>query len=120
MCKKVASNTVELPNYKGIGRQRGRSFGALAQVIGRTAILLLRNNIVPAAKRMGADLLEFAVPQVADVVSGEKNFKTADKSVGKQALRKHLGGRKQKRSIPVKSLKRSSQSRKEIFTNIAN
>ena len=116
----VASNTLELPYYKGIGRQRGRGFGALAQVIGRTAIPFLRKYIVPAAKRVGADLLEFAVPEVADVVSGKKNFKTAAKSVGRQTLRKQLGGGKQTRSIPVKSLKRSSRSRKDIFTNIAN
>ena len=116
----VASNTLELPYYRGIGRQRGRGFGALAQVIGRTAIPFLRKYIVPAAKRVGADLLEFAVPEVADVVSGKKNFKTAAKNVGKQTLRKQLGGGKQKRSIPVKSLKRSSRSRRDIFTNIAN
>ncbi len=83
----VASNTLELPYYRGIGRQRGRGFGALAQVIGRTTIPFLRKYIVPAAKRMGADLLEFAVPEVADVVSGMKNFKTAAKSVGRQTLR---------------------------------
>ena len=116
----VASNTLELPYYKGIGRRRGRGFGALAQVIGRTAISFLRKHIVPAAKRVGADLLEFAVPEVADVVSGKKNFQTAAKSVGKQTLRKQLGGGKQKKSIPVKSLKRSSRSREDIFTNIAN
>ena len=116
----VASNTLELPYYKGIGRQRGRGFGALAQVIGRTAIPFLRKYIVPAAKRVGADLLEFAVPEVADVVSGKKNFKTAAKSVGRQTLRKQLGGGKQKRSIPAKILKRSSRSRRDIFTNIAN
>ena len=89
--------TLELPYYKGIGRQRGRGFGALAQVIGRTAIPFLRKYIVPAAKRVGADLLEFAVPEVADVVSGKKNFKTAAKSVGRQTLRKQLGGGKQKK-----------------------
>ena len=116
----VASNTLELPYYRGIGRQRGRGFGALAQVIGRTAIPFLRKYIVPAAKRVGADLLEFAVPEVADVVSGKKNFKTAAKNVGRQTLRKQLGGGKQKRSIPVKSLKRSSRSRRDFFTNIAN
>ena len=116
----VASNTLELPYYKGIGRQRGRGFGALAQVIGRTAIPFLRKYIVPAAKRVGADLLEFAVPEVADVVSGKKNFKTAAKSVGRQTLRKQLGGGKQKRSIPAKNLKRSSRSGRDIFTNIAN
>ena len=46
-----------------------------------------RKNIVPAAKPVGADLLELAVPEVADVVSGKKIFKTAAKIVGKQTLR---------------------------------
>ena len=115
----VASITLEVPYYKGLGRQRGLGFGALAQIIGRTANPLLGKYIVPANKRVGADLLEFAVPEVADVVSGKKNSKIAAKSVGRQTLRKQLEDGKQKRSIPVKNLKRSSQSRKESFTNIA-
>ena len=110
----VASNTLELPYYKGIGRQRERGFGALAQVTGRTAIPFLKKNIFPAANRVVADLLEFAVPEVADVVSRRKYFKTAAESVGRQTLRKQLGGGKQKQSIPVKSLKRSSRSHKDI------
>ena len=110
-----ASNTLELPNYEGIGRQRGRGFGALAQVYGRTAIPFLRNDIVPAAKRVGAHLLEFAVPEVADVVSGKKNFKTAAKSIGRQTLRKQFGVSRQRRSIPVKNSKRSKRSRRAIF-----
>ena len=69
---------------------------------------------------MGADLLDFAVPELAGVVSGKENFKTAAKNVGRQTLRKQLGGGKQKRSIPIKSLKRNSRSRKDIFTNIGN
>ena len=44
----------------------------------------------PAAKRVGADLLEVAVPEIADVVSGRKNVKTAAKSVGKQTLIKTI------------------------------
>ena len=64
----VASRQVEIPYYRGVGRQRGRGFGALSQVIGRTAIPFLRKYIVPAAKRVGADLLEFAVPEIAEVV----------------------------------------------------
>ena len=32
--KMVASKEVEIPSYRGVGRQRGRGFGALAQVIG--------------------------------------------------------------------------------------
>ena len=111
----VATNTLAIPYYKGIGRQRGRGFGALAQVIGRTVIIFLRKYVVPAAKRVGADLLEFAVPEVAGNVSGKKKFQTAAKSVGRQTLRKQLGGSKQKISIPVKNLKRCSRSRRDIF-----
>ena len=123
----VASRQVEIPYYRGVGRQRGRGFGALAQVIGRTAIPFLRKYIVPAAKRVGADLLEFAVPEIAEVVSGRKCFKTAAKSVGKQTLRKQLGGgshrskggNKQRKILPTKPTKQSSRSRRDIFTNIS-
>ena len=86
----VASRQVEIPYYRAVGRQRGRGFGALAQVIGRTANPFLRKFVVPAAKRVVADLLEFAVPEIAEVVSGRKKFKTAAKSVGKKTLRKQL------------------------------
>ena len=85
----VASRQVENPYYRGVGHQRGREFGALAQVIRRTAIPFLGKNIVTAAKRIGADL-EFAVLEIAEVVSGRKNFKTAAKSVGKQTPKKQL------------------------------
>ena len=119
----VASRQVEFPYYRGVGRQRGRGFGALAQVIGRSEIPFLRKNIVPAAKRVGADLLEFAVPEIENVVSGRKKFKTAAKSVGKQTLKKQLGERSTKRTasriIPTKSTKQTSRSRVDLFTNIS-
>ena len=118
----VASRQVEIPYYRAVGRQRGRGFGPLAQVIGRTAIPFLRKYVVPAAKRVGADLLEFATPEIGEVISGRKSFKSAAKSVGKQTLRKQLGeGRrnKQKRIIPTKSTKQSSRSRRDIFANIS-
>ena len=140
----VASREVEIQFYRGVGRQRGRGFSALAQVIGRTAIPFLRKYIVPAAKRIGVGLLEFTVPEFAEVVSGRKNFKTAAKSVGKQTLRKQLGegscrrkgavggreftygrqGGSRKRGssrfIPTKSAKQTSRSRRDIFTNISH
>ena len=95
--------TLELPYYKGNGHQKGHGVSALAQVIGRTATPFLKKYVVPAAKCEGADLLEFAVPEVANVVSGRNNFKSAAKSVGRQTLRKQLrGGGKQRRSIPLK------------------
>ena len=118
----VASRQVEIPYYRAVGRQRGRGFGALAQVIGRTAVPFLRKYVVPAAKRIGADMLEFAVPEIAEVVSGRKNFKTAAKSVGKQTLRKQLGKSsrsKQRTIIPTISTKQSSRSRRDILTNIS-
>ena len=127
----VASREVEIPYHRGVGRQRGRGFGALAQVIGRNAIPFVRNDIVPAAKRVGADLLEFAVPEIAEVVSGRKNIKTAAKSVARQSLRKQLGERSRMRTggsrkrsasrvIPTKSAKQISRSRRNIFTNISH
>ena len=119
----VASRQVEIPYYRAVGGPRGRGFAALAQVIGRTAILFLRKDIVPAAKRVGADLLEFAVPEVAEVVNGRKKFKTAAKNAGKQTLKKQLdeGSRKKtgSRIIPTKSTKQSSRSRRDVFTNIS-
>ena len=84
----VASREVEIPFLRVVGRQRGRGFGALAQVIGRTAIPFLRKYIVPAAKSVVADLLEFSVSENAEVVGGRKKIKTAAKSVGIQTLRK--------------------------------
>ena len=120
----VASRQVEIPFYRGVGRQRGRGFGALAQVIGRTAIPFLRKYIVRAAKRVGDGLLEFAVPEIVEIVSGRKNFKTAAKSVGRQTLRKQLGSGSRKgsasRVIPTKSAKLISRSRRDIFTNISH
>ena len=120
----VASTEVEIPFYRGVGQQRGRGFGALAKVIGRTAILFFRKHIVRAAKRVGADLLDFAVPQIAEVVTGRKNIKTDAKRVGRQTLRKQLGSGSRKRSasrvIPAKPAKQISLSRRDIFTNISH
>ena len=123
----VASRQLEIPYYRGVGRQRGRGFGALAQVIGRTAIPFLRKNVVPAAKRIAADMLEFAAPEIGEVFSGRKSFKSAAKSVGKKTLKKQLGegsrrqtgGAKQRKIIPTKPTKQSSRSRRDIFTNIS-
>ena len=93
----VASRQVEIPFNRGIGRQRGRGFSALAQVSGRTANPCLRKYIVPAVQQAGADLLECAAPEIAEVVTGRKNFKTAAKIVGRQNLRKQLGSGSRKR-----------------------
>ena len=99
-------------------------FGAPARVIGRNASPCLSKNIVPAAKRVGADLLEFAVPEIAEVFSGRKNFKTAAKGVGRQTLRKHSGSGSRKRTastiIPLKSVKQLSRSQGDNSINISH
>ena len=51
----VASRQVEIPYYRAVGRQRGRGFGAPAQVFGQTAIPFSRKYDVAPAKRIGAD-----------------------------------------------------------------
>ena len=117
----VASRQVEIPFYRSLGRQRGRGFSALAQVIGGTAIPFLRKHFVLAAKCIGADLLEFAAPEMAAVSSGRKIFETAAKNAGTQTLRKQLGsGSKKKnckRSHCQKSATQISRSRRGLFTN---
>ena len=79
-------------------------------------------------------MLEFAAPEIGEVFSGRKSFKSAAKSVGKKTLKKQLGegshrgkgaegvrqgGSEQRRIIPTKSTKQSSRSRRDIFTNIS-
>ena len=94
-------------------------FGALAQVFGRTAFPFLRKNVVPAAKGIDADMLEFAAPEIGEDISGTISFKSAAESMGKQTLKKQLSsGIKQRRLIPIKCTKHPNRSRREIFTNI--
>ena len=94
----------------------------LHQYLGELQFYFLRKYIVPATKRVGADLLEFAEPENAEVVSGRRNIETAAKSVGRQTLRKQLGSgsrkRRSSRVIPTKSAKQISRSRRDVFANI--
>ena len=66
----------------------------------------LPDYVVPAVERVGAELMEFAAPEIADAVCGRKTSKTAAKSVRRQTLREHLvcGSRKMSASkiIPTK------------------
>ena len=112
----------DLPYFRGYSRQRGRGFGALARTIGRNAILFLRRYVVPAAKRVGADLIELAAPGIGKILAGRKKFKSAATDVGKKTLRKQLGGRKpRKRRIIQKrspKISRRRGTRRDIFTKL--
>ena len=120
----VAQSLANFPIFRGHARQRGRGFGALAQTLGRTAIPFIKKYIVPAAKRIGADLFEIAAPEIGEVVSGRKKLKTLAKDVGTKTVRKQLGGGKKKskrrtrRTISQKSSSKISRSRKDIFDKI--
>lgn len=109
----------ELPYFKGQARQRGRGFGALAQTLGRTAIPFLAKYVLPAAKRIGTDLLTIAAPEVEEVISGRKKFKSAAKDVGKRTLRKQLGaGKRKKRAISKRRKPANSRSRRDLFKKL--
>ena len=98
----------------------------LHKLLGELQSPLLKKYIVPAAKRIGADLFEIAAPEIGEVVSGRKKLKTFAKDVGTKTVRKQLGGGKKKskrktartRSISRKSRSKNSRSRKDIFDNI--
>ena len=64
----------------------------------RTTIPFLREYIVPAAKSVAVDLLEFDAPGIEEVVSGRKNLKTAAKKQGRQTLRNQFGSGSRKRA----------------------
>ena len=60
----VAQSSANFPIFRGHARQGGRSFGAHAQTLGRTAIPFIKKYIVPAAKRIEADLFENVAPEI--------------------------------------------------------
>ena len=101
--------------------RREGDLGLLHKILGELQFPFLRKYVVPAAKRIGADMLMFAAPKNGEVISVRKSFETAAKSVGKQTPKKQLGsGSKQRKIIPTKSTKQSSRSRREICTNISH
>ena len=76
------------PIFCGHARRRERGFDALAQTLGRTAIPFIKKYIVPGAKRIGADLIEIAAPEIGEVVSGRRKLETISKDVGTKTVRK--------------------------------
>ena len=65
----AAQNSADFPIFRGHATQHGTFF---AQTLGRTAILFIKKYIIPAAKTIGANLFEFAAPEIGEVVSGRK------------------------------------------------
>ena len=88
-----SNQVTSLPHFSGHYRQRGSGFGALAAGIGRVALPLARRFILPAAKRIGRELLKQGVPELVDVVSKKKSPKQALKNTVSNTIKKQTGGR---------------------------
>ena len=68
--KSVVAHT----NYSGPARQMGSGggLGAFAVRMGRVAIPLVRKYVLPVARQVGKNLLETAIPENGDVLTGKK------------------------------------------------
>ena len=94
---KMVSRQVKTPFCRTFDIQHWPGFGLLAHISGRTVISILRKNMVLAAKRVHADFLEFAAPDIAKVVRGRKKLKAAAKSVGRETLENRLNSGRRKK-----------------------
>ena len=68
--KSVVAHT----NYSGPARQMGSGggLGAFAVRMGRVAIPLVRKYVLPVARQVGKNMLETAIPEIGDVLTGKK------------------------------------------------
>ena len=81
-----------LPHFSGHYRQRGSGFGALASGIGRVALPLARKFVLPAAKRIGKELLLQSVPELMDVIGKKKSPKQALRNTISNTAKKQTSG----------------------------
>ena len=88
------NNQATMPHFSGHYRQRGSGFGALAMGIGRVALPLARKFIIPAAKRIGKELLVQAAPELINIATKKKTPKQALKSTVKNTIKKQVGSGK--------------------------
>ena len=127
-----------LPHFSGHYRQRGSRFGAFAASIGRVAMSFARRVILPAAKKLGRELLMSAAPELIDVAMKKKSSKQALKNTVTKSARKQLGGRRRcrkttmnglrrrrsvgarKRKTTIRRKTRPVRSRADFFSNIKN
>ena len=86
-----ANQASSLPHFSGHYRQRGSGFGALASGIGRVALPLARKFVLPAAKRIGKELLLQSVPELMDVIGKKKSPKQALKNTISNTVKKQTG-----------------------------
>ena len=107
--------------------------------IGRVALPLARKFIVPAAKRIGKELLVQAAPELIDIATRKKTPKQALKNTVKNTIKKQVGAgrskshmsRKRMRATTTTTRKRKTKalipqkrtplrSRSNFFTKVRN
>ena len=133
-------NQATMPHFSGHYRQWGSGFGALAMGIGRVALPLARKFIVPAAKRIGKELLVQAAPELIDIATRKKTPKQALKNTVKNTIKKQVGAgrskshmsRKRKRATTTTTTRKRKtkalipqkrtplRSRSNFFTKVRN
>ena len=115
----VSSNLQDVPRWLLQNKYSFHSIEVLANNLGGDSGHLLKywenskpflcTDIISAEERVSVDLLKGAASEIAEVVSGGKNFRTAAKTVERQTLIKQLvsGSRKKSacRTIPTKTAK---------------
>ena len=112
-----ANQASSLPHFSGHYRQRDSGFGALAGGIGPVALPLARKFVLPAAKRIGKELLLQSVPELMDIIGKKKSPKQALKNTISNTVKKQTDGSlalrlRQKRKTRRNS-KRSRTGRKK-------
>ena len=104
-----------LPHYSSYSRQRGSGFGALVAGIGRVALPFVRKFLLPAAKKVGRDLLIDSIPELVDVVSKRKTPKAAAKEALRKTVNRQLGqGGRGRVKYQKTNLKRRRKTRSVI------
>ena len=82
----VAQSSAYFLIFRGLARQHGRGFSALVQILGRTAILFVKNYIVPAAKKIGQIYLELLLQRLEKLSVDKKNSKHLQKMLEQKQL----------------------------------
>ena len=103
---------------KRVPRQRERGFGALARTVARNTLPLLKKYVLPAAKKIGRDVIESAIPEIGGVLSGQTSIKKAPKN-GNQKYENQVGYGIKKRKNTRQSITRQ-KIRKDFLKNLDN
>ena len=105
-------NQATMPHFSGHYIKRGSGSGALAMGIGRVALPLAQKFIVPAAKRIGKELLVKAAPELIDIATRKKTPRQALKNTVKNTIKKQVGDGRSKSRMSRKRRKTTTTTRK--------